>query len=48
MPALAGFEPAGSHHVDHVLVRGVQGGDAELLEAGTLSDHRPLRVRIGG
>ena len=31
-----------SHHVDHI----VGGRDAELLDAGTLSDHRPLRAFV--
>ena len=47
-PVLDGFEPAGHHYVDHVFVRGVAGGDPEVLDSGILSDHRPLRVRIGG
>jgi endonuclease/exonuclease/phosphatase family metal-dependent hydrolase len=42
-----GFEPAGGHWVDHVFVRGIAGGDAEVLDAGTLSDHAPLRVSAG-
>jgi endonuclease/exonuclease/phosphatase (EEP) superfamily protein YafD len=47
-PQLPGFEPAGHHYVDHVYVRGVRAAGAEVLDAGTLSDHRPLLVRIGG
>ena len=34
--------PAASHHVDHV----VGGTRAEVLDAGTLSDHRPLRAFV--
>ena len=45
-PELPGFEPAGSHVLDHVFVRGARGGEATLLEAGTLSDHKPLRVNV--
>jgi endonuclease/exonuclease/phosphatase family metal-dependent hydrolase len=46
-PDVPGFEPAGAHWVDHLYVRGVAAGDAEVLDAGTLSDHRPLRVSVG-
>ena len=46
-PALEGFEPAGANHVDHVFVRGIPGGDPEVLDPGRLSDHRPLRVSVG-
>jgi endonuclease/exonuclease/phosphatase family metal-dependent hydrolase len=46
-PELDGFAHAGGHHVDHVFVRGVEGGRSELLDAGRLSDHRPLRVSVG-
>ena len=27
---------------------GLTGGEVEVLDAGPLSDHRPLRVAIGG
>lgn len=33
----------GGHHVDHLYGPG-PGGDAQVLDAGPLSDHRPLRV----
>jgi endonuclease/exonuclease/phosphatase family metal-dependent hydrolase len=46
-PEVPGFGHAGGHHVDHVFVRGIPGGGAEVLDAGTLSDHRPLRVSVG-
>ena len=42
---LPGYAALGSNHVDHVLVRGLEpAGRAELLDAGTLSDHKPLLV----
>lgn len=41
-PEVAGLRHAGGHGVDHVFG---EFGDAEVLDAGTLSDHRPLRVR---
>jgi endonuclease/exonuclease/phosphatase family metal-dependent hydrolase len=46
-PEVPGLDHVGGHHVDHVFVRGVSGGGAEVLDAGTLSDHRPLRVSVG-
>jgi endonuclease/exonuclease/phosphatase family metal-dependent hydrolase len=46
-PAVEGFEPAGGHWVDHVFVRGLDAGQQEVLDAGPLSDHRPLRVSVG-
>ena len=39
-----GLVHAGSHHVDHVLVRGWQPRGSAEVDAGTLSDHSPLRV----
>lgn len=36
LPAIA------SHHVDHIVAPA--GGEAEVLDAGSLSDHRPLRA----
>lgn len=42
-PDLPGLRHLGGHHVDHVFGPGE--GEAELLDAGVLSDHRPLRVR---
>lgn len=51
-PGLDGLEVVASHHVDHVLVSGLEAADpAEVLDAGRLSDHRPLTVvlrRAGG
>jgi endonuclease/exonuclease/phosphatase family metal-dependent hydrolase len=46
-PEVAGFTHAGGRHVDHVYVRGIDGAAVEVLEAGRLSDHRPLRVSVG-
>jgi len=46
-PAMPGLTHVGGHHVDHVMVAGrLAGGDMELLDAGPLSDHRPLRVAL--
>jgi endonuclease/exonuclease/phosphatase family metal-dependent hydrolase len=46
-PHVPGFGVAASHHVDHVLVRGLKAASAgETLERGVLSDHTPLRVRL--
>jgi endonuclease/exonuclease/phosphatase family metal-dependent hydrolase len=45
-PPEYGLVHAGGHHVDHVLVRGWRPQRCELLGAGTLSDHSPLRVRL--
>jgi endonuclease/exonuclease/phosphatase family metal-dependent hydrolase len=46
-PPLFGLAHAGGHHVDHVLVRGRRALGCERLDAGTLSDHPPLRVTLG-
>jgi endonuclease/exonuclease/phosphatase family metal-dependent hydrolase len=46
-PPTYGLERAGGHHVDHVLVRGWRPVRHEVPDAGTLSDHRPLRVELG-
>jgi endonuclease/exonuclease/phosphatase family metal-dependent hydrolase len=43
-PPAFGPHVAGGHWVDHVLVRGWQPVEARVLDAGTLSDHRPVRV----
>jgi endonuclease/exonuclease/phosphatase family metal-dependent hydrolase len=43
---LPGLAVVASHDVDHVLVRGWRGGRAEVLDAGHLSDHRPVRVAL--
>jgi endonuclease/exonuclease/phosphatase family metal-dependent hydrolase len=40
----AGLEHVAGHGVDHVLARGWLGARAEVLNAGQLSDHRPVRV----
>ena len=43
---LPGYALLGSNHVDHVYARGLEaGGKAELLDPGSLSDHRPMLVR---
>jgi endonuclease/exonuclease/phosphatase family metal-dependent hydrolase len=42
----AGLEHLAGHGVDHVLARGWRGGRAEVLDAGQLSDHRPVRVAL--
>jgi endonuclease/exonuclease/phosphatase family metal-dependent hydrolase len=48
-PGVPGFAVAASHHVDHVLVRGLQPAhEGERLDGGALSDHAPLRVRLSG
>lgn len=46
-PQLDGLEVVASHYVDHVLVRGlVATGPADVLDAGRLSDHRPVAVDL--
>lgn len=46
-PAAPGFTRAASHGVDHVLLRGRTAvGRGATMDAGPLSDHRPLRVEI--
>ena len=40
----AGLEHVAGHGVDHVLARGWRSAPAEVLDAGELSDHRPLRA----
>ena len=48
-PSVPGFAHAAGHHVDHVFARGwTPAGPAELLDRGSLSDHMPLRVTLGG
>jgi hypothetical protein len=42
-PVVPGLRHAGGHHVDHLYG---DGGEPEVLDAGTLSDHRPLRVNL--
>jgi endonuclease/exonuclease/phosphatase family metal-dependent hydrolase len=44
---LPGFDYAGGHDVDHVLVRGLGAtGRGEVLERGRLSDHDPVAVTV--
>lgn len=46
-PAVPGMVAVAGHHVDHLFARGlVRRGPAELLDAGELSDHRPLAVDL--
>jgi endonuclease/exonuclease/phosphatase family metal-dependent hydrolase len=46
-PALPGLLHVAGHHVDHVLTDGRPASRAaEVLDAGPLSDHRPLRVAL--
>jgi endonuclease/exonuclease/phosphatase family metal-dependent hydrolase len=45
-PAMPGLTHVGGHHVDHLFVAGgLAGGEMEVLDAGVLSDHAPLRAR---
>lgn len=45
-PRLPGFERAAGHWVDHVFTRVWTPGPCRLLDAGDLSDHRPLLVAL--
>jgi endonuclease/exonuclease/phosphatase (EEP) superfamily protein YafD len=46
-PDVPGFTRAASHRVDHVFARGhVPAAPGETLDAGSLSDHRPLAVDL--
>jgi endonuclease/exonuclease/phosphatase family metal-dependent hydrolase len=47
-PAVDGFADAGGYYVDHVLVSGavVPVGSTHALDAGRLSDHRPVAVTV--
>jgi endonuclease/exonuclease/phosphatase family metal-dependent hydrolase len=48
-PAWPVLEHVAGHHVDHLLVSGWEpAGAPELLDAGVLSDHRPLRLEMSG
>jgi endonuclease/exonuclease/phosphatase family metal-dependent hydrolase len=48
-PAMPGLRHVAGHHVDHVFVAGaLSAGVVEVLDAGVLSDHQPLRVAIEG
>lgn len=53
LPDLPGFSPAGPR-IDHIFVRGAEAGPLEVwpeahraIEAGLLSDHAPVELRIG-
>ena len=43
---LHGLEHAGGHGVDHVFTRGLSGTGAQVLDAGMLSDHRPVLATL--
>jgi endonuclease/exonuclease/phosphatase family metal-dependent hydrolase len=45
-PPVSGLDHIAHHHVDHLYVRGFRPVRAETLDAGTLSDHRPLRAFV--
>jgi endonuclease/exonuclease/phosphatase family metal-dependent hydrolase len=46
-PAMPGLRHVAGNHVDHVFTEGRSAtSDGEVLDAGALSDHRPLRVRL--
>jgi endonuclease/exonuclease/phosphatase family metal-dependent hydrolase len=46
-PAFAGLPEVAGHWVDHLFTHGLaRVGKAEVLEAGTLSDHKPVMVRV--
>ena len=46
-PAMPGLRHVAGNHVDHVLTEGrPAAGEPEVLDAGSLSDHAPLRVRV--
>jgi endonuclease/exonuclease/phosphatase family metal-dependent hydrolase len=46
-PAMPGLEHVAGHHVDHVFVAGrTRSSPQEILDAGPLSDHEPLRVGV--
>jgi endonuclease/exonuclease/phosphatase family metal-dependent hydrolase len=46
-PAFPGLRHVAGHHVDHVFTEGrPAASEPEVLDAGTLSDHKPLRVRL--
>ena len=47
-PAMPGLTHVAGHWVDHVMVAGRPAtGTLEVLDAGPLSDHKPLRVVLG-
>jgi endonuclease/exonuclease/phosphatase family metal-dependent hydrolase len=46
-PSVGDLHHAAGHHVDHIWAAGFErAGDAETLDAGRLSDHRPLAVTL--
>jgi endonuclease/exonuclease/phosphatase family metal-dependent hydrolase len=46
-PAMPGLRHVAGHHVDHVLTEGRPAtSEPEVLDAGALSDHKPLRVAV--
>ncbi len=46
-PKLDGLDVVASHWVDHFLVRGLEpAGRGEVLDAGSLSDHKPLALDL--
>lgn len=46
-PQFPGLAHVAAHHVDHLFTEGLSAtGPSELLEAGALSDHRPLAVDL--
>ena len=48
-PCADGFEHAGGHHVDHLLVRGARATAPPLiLQRGELSDHAPVLLELEG
>lgn len=46
-PAMPGLRHIAGHHVDHFFTEGRRAAsEAEVLDAGPLSDHKPLRVAV--
>ena len=46
-PAMPGLLHIAGHHVDHLFTEGhPAASEPEVLDAGALSDHRPLRVAV--
>jgi endonuclease/exonuclease/phosphatase family metal-dependent hydrolase len=46
-PAMPGLRHVAGNHVDHVFTEGRPAlRESEVLDAGSLSDHRPLRVEV--
>jgi endonuclease/exonuclease/phosphatase family metal-dependent hydrolase len=45
-PSMPGFAHAAHSWVDHVFTRGWESHDARVLDAGRLSDHKPLAVEL--